>query len=91
MAQRVRSSDLELSKLGPSNRSELVDAGRIGLPHSEALTVIQHVLQSILETVLIQKFHSTQPQAAEYASNVLPFMLMVSNREAQTQELYDLF
>lgn len=78
-------------KWDPATEAVVVDAGRTGLPHSEALTIIQRVLQLIPETVLIQKFHSTRPQAAEYASDVLPFMLMVSNRGALAQELYDLF
>lgn len=78
-------------KWDPTKETAVADPGRTGLPHSEALTIIQRVLQLIPATVLIQKFHSTRPQAAEYQSNVLPFMLMISNRGAQAQELYGLF
>ena len=78
-------------KWDPTTETAIADTGRTGLPHSEALTIIQRVLQLIAATVLIQKFHSTRPQAAEYQSNVLPFMLMISNRGAQAQELYGLF
>ncbi|CAE7251537.1 unnamed protein product [Symbiodinium sp. CCMP2456] len=78
-------------KWDPATETVVVDAGKVGLQHKDALHIIQRVLQLIPETILIQKFHSTRPQAAEYKSNVLPFMLMVSNRGPLAQELYELF
>ena len=55
------------------------------LPHSDALTIIQRVLQ------LIPGPHTEISQHQTSGGDVLPFMLMVSNRGALAQELYDLF
>ena len=60
-------------KWDPTTETAIADTGRTGLPHSEALTIIQRVLQLIPATVLIQKFHSTRPQAAGVSKQRVAF------------------
>ncbi|CAE7350808.1 unnamed protein product [Symbiodinium sp. CCMP2592] len=77
-------------KWDPTTEAAVVDAAKVGVPHQEAIEVIQKIIQ-LVPSLLVQKFHSTRPQAAEYQSNVLPFMLMISNRGEKAQDLYNLF
>ena len=58
----------------------VVDAGKVGLPHTEAVQTIQRVLQ-LDPSALIQKFHGARSQLAACQSSVLPFPLLVSYQE----------
>ncbi|CAE7626253.1 unnamed protein product, partial [Symbiodinium necroappetens] len=68
-----------------------VDAIKPPLPHAQAEATIQRIFELISMNGLLMKFHATRPMAPTYRSEVLPFVLMVSNRGALADELHGLF
>ncbi|OLQ02114.1 LINE-1 retrotransposable element ORF2 protein [Symbiodinium microadriaticum] len=67
-----------------------VDAIKPPLPHAQAEATIQRIFELISMEGLMMKFHATRPMAPTYRSEVLPFVLMESNRGAQADELHGL-
>ncbi|CAE7756511.1 unnamed protein product, partial [Symbiodinium necroappetens] len=67
-----------------------VDAIKPPLPHAQAEATIQRIFELISMEGLLMKFHATRPMAPTYRSEVLPFVLMVSNRGALADELHNL-
>ena len=59
--------------------------------HDQAERAIQRIFELISMEGLLMKFHATRPMAQTYKSEVLPFVLMLSNRGAHTDELHSLF
>lgn len=73
-----------------TTEAQEVDAVRPPLPHEQAKRNIQRIFELISMEGLLMKFHATRPMAQTYRSEVLPFVLMVSNRGPQADELHGL-
>ena len=67
------------------------DAVKPPLPHSQVEATVQRIFELISMEGLLMKFHATRPMAPTYRSEVLPFVLMVSNRRGLADELHNLF
>ena len=65
------------------------DADKDPISHSHMQKEIARLL-TLLPTNLVQKFHAARPMAAEYQSNTLTMMIMISNRGQAADELYNL-
>ena len=66
-----------------------VDAQKPPLPHDQAERTVQRIFELISMEGLLMKFHATRPMVQTYKSEVLPFVLILSNRG--NQALHNLF
>ncbi|CAE7364204.1 unnamed protein product [Symbiodinium microadriaticum] len=61
------------------------------ITHETSQATVQRIFELISMEGLLMKFHATRPMAPTYRSEVLPFVLMVSNRRGLADELHNLF
>ena len=73
----------------PEAKDMKTDPSQDPIPHTHMLKDVARLL-TLLPTNLVQKFHATRPMAAEYQSNTLTMMIMISNRGQPADELYGL-
>ncbi|CAE7647723.1 unnamed protein product [Symbiodinium sp. CCMP2456] len=65
-----------------------VDAIKTPIPHEEVKQSITRIFELITVEGMLMKFHGTRPMAETYKSDVLPFVLMISNRGGLADELH---
>ena len=73
----------------PEAKDMKTDPSQDPIPRTHMLKDVARLL-TLLPTNLVQKFHATRPMAAEYQSNTLTMMIMISNRGQPADELYGL-
>ncbi|CAE7331261.1 unnamed protein product [Symbiodinium sp. CCMP2456] len=71
----------------PETEAQEVDAKRPPLPHADIKAAIHRIFELITVENMLHKFHATRPMAEKYQSEVLPMILMVSNRGPLADEL----
>ncbi|CAE7229050.1 unnamed protein product [Symbiodinium sp. CCMP2456] len=71
----------------PETEAQEVDAKRPPLPHADIKASIHRIFELITVENVLHKFHATRPMAEKYQSEVLPMILMISNRGPLADEL----
>ena len=74
MWSQSEQKDIPLPDMGP-------------LPHSDAVKVLDRILNG-LDGNILQRYHSTRPLSQQYAGEMVPFLMEISNRGETPQLVY---
>ena len=72
------------------NKVAVVDQQKTPLPHQRALELLEKACRLSGLPDMIHKFHSTRPMAQDYKSEVLPYILRISNQKEESNTLRDI-
>ena len=77
-------------KWDPVNKVAVLDQQRTPLPHQRAVELLEKACRLSGLPDMIHKFHSTRPMAQEYKSEILPYILHISNRGEESNALHNI-
>ncbi|CAE7242293.1 unnamed protein product [Symbiodinium sp. CCMP2592] len=76
------------AKWDSEKKVSIVDTSKTPVAHSKILDAVAHSLKLLGDSSLIHRFRATRPLAETYESNILTFLMLVSNRGQEAENLF---
>ena len=76
------------AKWDATKKESILDTSKPPVTHSKVLDAVARSLTLLGNSSLIHRFRATRPLAQEYEANILTFLLLVSNRSAEADQLF---
>ncbi|OLP94343.1 hypothetical protein AK812_SmicGene23647 [Symbiodinium microadriaticum] len=76
------------AKWDATKRESILDTSKPPVTHSKVLDAVARSLTLLGNSNLIHRFRATRPLALEYEANILTFLMLVSNRSADADQLF---